>query len=897
MLPRSHALTLAFERVTFAYPGRPNALEDVSFELRAGETLGLVGPSGAGKSTVVWLLLRFFDPQQGRILLGGRDLRELPLEEVRRQFAVVTQDTYLFHGTVADNLRFGKPDASQQELEAAARAANAHEFIAALPQGYETLVGERGMRLSGGQRQRIAIARALLKDAPILLLDEALSSVDTENEALIQEALDRLQQGRTTLVIAHRLSSIIDAARILVLDQGRLVETGRHGELVAAGGVYARLMAGQVGDGEREGVRAWERESEDVSPPVTVEGGGHTDTLHAPGEEIPLPTLSRSHALTLSAPAVWRRLFGLVRPWWGKLGVTFLLGLGRVARGEEFGQLLVVLAALVPVSAVLTWAESWIAHDLAFRLLAEMRIALYRVLDPLAPAYFTRRRSGDLASIVTGDVELVEYFFAHTVAPTFVAILVPGAVLVGLALIAWPLALALLPFLLLVGLSPFVAQPAAEGLSERARRELGNLNAQIVDSIQGLRTVVAFGQGPAQLARIEASSRSYNKYQLGFLRNQALHNAAIEAATGAGGLAVLTVGAWLASQGAMPRPLLALASVTALASFIPVHELAKTVKELAGTMAAARRIFAIHDEPVPVRDGPGVSGSVGAGEEAGSHAPTLPRSHALPPDLRFERVTFSYGPDLPLALRDLSFAIEPGQTVALVGRSGAGKTTAAHLVLRFWDPQLGRIVLGGHDLREYKLDDLRRRVALVAQDTYLFNTSLRENLILGRPDASEAELDEAVRRANLADVVAALPEGYATLVGERGFHLSGGQRQRVAIARALLKDAPVLILDEATSHLDAESERLVHAALDELMRGRTTLVIAHRLSTVRGADRICVLDSGAVLEQGAHDELLARGGIYAQLVAAQLAGQSGRNGRVRATIETNISLAPEPPGV
>jgi ATP-binding cassette subfamily C protein CydCD len=901
--PAAQELTpsLRFEGVTFAYPGRDAALREVSFTLQPGETLGLVGPSGAGKSTIIWLLLRFFDPQSGRILLGGQDLRELPLETVRRQFAIVAQDTYLFHGTVADNLRLGKPDASQTELEAAARAANAHDFIASLPEGYETLVGERGARLSGGQRQRIAIARALLRDAPILLLDEALSSVDSENEAAIQEALDRLQRGRTTLVIAHRLSSVVGADRILVLDSGRLVETGSHAELIARGGVYAHLMAEQqaeavaMSDGRRllDDDEPSEPEAEPTPSLALRAAAGHDhDHGHSHGHEhnhdhnhsapsaftaavdqVEVESLARS----LPAPTVWRRLLDLVRPWWGQLGLTFFLGfaragsivllalvsallVGQVARGEPFNTTVVALAVLVPLMAVLTWLESWIAHDLAYRLLAEMRIAIYEVLDPLAPAYFQRRRSGDLASTVTGDVELIEYFFAHTIAPIAVAIIVPGLVLLGLAQIGLPLALVLAPFLLLVGFSPYLARRAAERIGAQTRGQLGELNALIVDGIQGLRTLTAFQQGERFLAAIEAQGRVFTRYQLAFLRHQALHNAVIEAGQAFGSLAVLVTGAWLVTQGRMAPTLLALATVTALAAFSPLLELAKTAKQLAETLAAARRIFAIHDEPVPVRDGPGVV------ERPGEHRPL---------GLAFEQVGFAYGPRLPQALRGLELDARPGQLVAIVGRSGAGKTTAAHLVLRFWDPQQGRIVLDGHDLREYQLDALRKKIALVAQDTYLFNTSLRDNLRIGRPDASQAEIEQAARRASIHDFIVGLPEGYDTQVGERGFHLSGGQRQRVAIARALLKDAPVLILDEATSHLDAVSERQVHGALEDLMQGRTTLVIAHRLSTVRRADKILVLDEGRLVEQGSHQELLERSGLYAQLVGAQVSSQIG----------------------
>jgi ATP-binding cassette subfamily C protein CydCD len=351
--------------------------------------------------------------------------------------------------------------------------------------------------------------------------------------------------------------------------------------------------------------------------------------------------------------------------------------------------------------------------------------------------------------------------------------------------------------------------------------------------------------------------------------------------------------------------LLPLATLLAMASFGPVGEIAKIGKQLAETLAASRRIFIVHDEPVAVLDGPGVSaaslggtnGTAGASAagpangaasipaasvpiaalagEPPAPAPARAANGHAAPSVVFDGVTFSYGPGEAQALRDVSFAVEPGQTVALVGRSGAGKTTAAHLLLRFWDPQGGRILLDGHDLREYRLDDLRGQVGLVAQDTYLFNTSLRANLALGREGATDADLAAAARAANAEGFVDGLPDGYETVVGERGVGLSGGQRQRIAIARALLKDAPVLVLDEATSHLDAENERQVRGALDRLTRGRTTLVIAHRLSTIRHADRIVVLDDGGVAEQGTHDELVARGGIYAGLVATQLAGLAG----------------------
>jgi ATP-binding cassette subfamily C protein CydCD len=351
--------------------------------------------------------------------------------------------------------------------------------------------------------------------------------------------------------------------------------------------------------------------------------------------------------------------------------------------------------------------------------------------------------------------------------------------------------------------------------------------------------------------------RAFARRRVRFLKDQAAHTSFIEALTALGGLAVMTTGVWLVAQGRLPRPLLPLATLLALSSFSPVSELARTLKQLMETLAAARRVFEIHDEPVPVRDGPGVTAEKPSG---------LPEA----PSIAFQRVGFSYGPGEPQALQDVSFTVGTGQTVALVGRSGAGKSTCANMLMRFWDPQSGAIRLGGHDLREYELDRLRGHIALVSQDTFLFNTTIRENLRMAREDASEADIETAAKLANASEFIEAMPDGYDTVVGERGMQLSGGQRQRISIARAMLKDAPVLVLDEATSHLDAVNEQQVREALRRLMKGRTTLVIAHRLSTVRDADRIVVLDAGLRVEEGTHRELLESGGLYARLVSAQL---------------------------
>ncbi|MDR3530451.1 MAG: ABC transporter ATP-binding protein [Rhodopila sp.] len=845
---------IIFDMVAFAYPGgRRAAHTGLTFRIGAGERVGIVGPSGAGKSTIVRLLSRLHEAQSGTIRIGGHDLRDIDPRQVRGMIAVVSQDTYLFHGTVEENLRLGRPDATQAELIAAATAANAHGFISALPNGYQTVIGERGTQLSGGQRQRLAIARALLRDSPILILDEALSSVDTENESIIQQALDRLMTGRTTLILAHRLSSVIGADRILVLNDGAVVQSGHHRDLIQQDGPYRDLMGPQLS--ERDSVMAPSLATEAARP-------------DAPATTAVVSSLAED-AAQVTWPATIRTLLRVVRPYRGQLAITVLTGIGRVVAfigvsvlgalvlgavrsGAPTVTLVTALLMIAPLAGLLHWLESWIAHAMAYALLADMRIDLFRKLDALAPAYLLRRRSGDLVALATQDVETVEYFFAHTIAPAIVAVLVPVSVIVAMAWIAWPLALILAPFLLYAGASPIIGRQRIDKLGSAARGALGTMGAYATETIQGLAELVLFGATGRRRDGFMAAVRTYQGLRLSLLADLSFQAAALDAATGLGGLGVAALGAVLVANGMIAATVLPLLVLISIAAFLPVSEIAQVGRQLADTIASTRRLHVVYAEPVLITDGPR--------EPTGGSG------------VQFEDVGFTYpGRSVP-ALTKMSFEVPAGATVALVGPSGAGKTTVANLLLRFWDPDTGSIRLDGVDLRDLTLDGLRGRIALVAQDTYLFNDTLEANVRLARPDASPEQVALALSRAALAAFVAGLPEGLATCVGERGVQLSGGQRQRIAIARAFLKDAPLLILDEATSHLDTISEQAVRSALDTLMTDRTTIVVAHRLSTIRAADLILVLRDGQVIESGTHEVLIARGGFYARLVEHQMAG-------------------------
>ena len=565
------------------------------------------------------------------------------------------------------------------------------------------------------------------------------------------------------------------------------------------------------------------------------------------------------------------RLALLVRPWWRgvtlnltaallnqgsgiALAVVSALLVARVATGirvDELPPYFAALAGLTVAKAAFTWLDMWLAHNVAYGMLAWLRSNAYNALEPLAPAYTLKRRSGDIVSMATADIETIELFFAHTLVPLMMMILMPTALLMGLATVAWPLAVVLLPFLVLVASLPLLGRRRVDPVATEVRREQGRVNAHLVDSIQGLRELIAFGRGDTRAAEVTAGSGRLGTAQQRYARFVGAVGGATETFVALGSFAVLLTGASLVVAGVVDRYQLPLILVMAFAAFLPVMNVAVVARNLNQVAAAARRYFEVIDEPVLVLERTGM----------------LPGT--VPPAIAFESVTFAYHLDEPPVLRELSFHVQPGETVALVGPSGAGKSTCVSLLLRFWDPNQGAIRLGGIDLRDFPLDDLRRRIAVVQQDNYLFNTSIRENISLGKPDATAEEIEAAARAANIHTFIVGLHNGYDTVVGERGAKLSGGQRQRLALARAFLKNAPILVLDEATSNLDSENERLIKAAVARLMEGRTTLVIAHRLSTIIAADRVVMLDRGQVVASGRHANLVAAEGPYAQLIAAQ----------------------------
>ena len=577
----------------------------------------------------------------------------------------------------------------------------------------------------------------------------------------------------------------------------------------------------------------------------------------------------------LDSRSVWRRLIYPIRPHLGLMSLAVISeilrqvsGIGvavlgaalfaRAVAGTAIEELYPYAAAMIILGlarGTFGYLGPYLSHVAAFRILVDLRDEFFWAIEPLAPAKLARRRTGDLVSTAVSDIELLELFFAHTAGPAVVAFIVPIIALVALATINLLLAEALLIFLILLILMPRLAFWLGTTLGERLRGQQALLNSQVLDTIQGMKEILSFGYSRQRLEELSENSATLLALQARQARNIGLQSAAKISIVSAGTLAVLLCASILVRQNSLAPGFLPITMILASSVFLSITSVVEISKQLSLTRAAARRLFLLLDEQPAVRDESGLG-------------PAVP-IESIEPSISLQDVSFRYAPDEPLILSSISLEIPAGSTVALVGTSGAGKSTVINLMLRFWDPEAGRILLGGSDLRRYPMMQLRRLFSVVSQDVFLFSDSIRENIRLGRPEASDAEVEEVASRARIHDFIITLPQGYDTLVGERGVRLSGGERQRIAIARALLKGAPILVLDEATSSLDAENERAIKEALMERREGRTTIMIAHRLSTVVDADWIFVINGGRVVEQGRHEDLIARKGRYARLVEAQ----------------------------
>ncbi|XP_076821326.1 phosphatidylcholine translocator ABCB4-like isoform X2 [Clavelina lepadiformis] len=889
--PNPDDVTIQFSDICFNYPARPDAevLKDISFKIEHGLRVGLVGQSGCGKSTIFQLIQRFYDVKNGSVHIGGKDVKNLNLKKLRDLIGVVSQEPVLFGTTIAENIRWGRTGVSDQEMYKAAKQANAYRFIMKLPEKFDTLVGEAGGQLSGGQKQRIAIARAIARNPKILLLDEATSSLDTHSEAKVQAALDKASEGRTTIVVAHRLSTIRDCDKIIAIHEGQILEQGSHNVLMQnPEGVYRNLVQIQSLRGaedmdvqtgfaspimKRKLLEASPQKSFQQSPTKVVED--RKDEKHLVDEEdeeepnLPQPNFKRMIKMNAEEwpYIVCGCLFAVVAGSGDPLSALIIGGFYSIFEMSDLQtqyHLASLYAGLFAVAGFLSFLgfafEGASFGKSGMELTMRLRTSVFKSILHQDISFFDERGhgTGTLCHRLAVDASRVQASTGMTVG-IMLRNLSSLVIALGLALgFAWKVGLVFFAFTPFIIAGGFLINKMSYETLDKGGAEQGKAASIANEAIMNIRTIATltkedyihtlYANHMMENQRKDSFASAIEGIIYGFSQSTILFGCAAA-------FAVATDS--ILSGDANPAGVF-IAVIALLFGAFGVGQNSAFLPDFLEARTASARMMALLDR-TPTIDAYSTDGI----------APVQCKGAVT-----LKTVSFRY-PNRPNAevLKGIDVSVKPGQTLALVGQSGCGKTTITKLISRFYDvDRNGSVYLDGIDIRELNVAWLRQQIGAVPQEPVLFNRSIKENIEYGdcTREISEEEIKEATEKANAAKFISEFPEGYDTSAGAKGEKLSGGQKQRVAISRALVRNPKILLLDEATSALDSESEKLVQEALDAAREGRTSIVIAHRLSTVRNADQIAVIEDGKVVEVGVHETLLNKKGAYFRLVNAQL---------------------------